>query len=177
MQVLYKNKGKGKNIMQPRMKEHELDPGRAAELLCVCETGRFTTISRDGYPYTIPVHFVYIDGKIYFHGRRQGHKMDNIANNSKVCFEIDALYGYIKQNAPAAACQVNSDYESVIITGDACVVEDLQEKKKVLTQIVTKYAPEMQGLPMPEKVIAVTAVVAVSIKTCTGKYYGNGGKQ
>ena len=40
----------------------------------------------DNYPYAISVNFLYEDGKIYFHGAKQGHKIDAIHKDNKVCF-------------------------------------------------------------------------------------------
>lgn len=38
----------------------------------------FSVIGDEGYPYTIPINFFYDedDHKIYFHGAREGHKID-----------------------------------------------------------------------------------------------------
>ena len=40
----------------------------------------FSVIGDEGYPYTIPINFYYeeADHTIYFHGAREGHKMDAI---------------------------------------------------------------------------------------------------
>ena len=40
----------------------------------------------DGYPYAVPVSYVYADGKIYFHSAPQGHKTDAITRDGKVSF-------------------------------------------------------------------------------------------
>lgn len=38
----------------------------------------FSVIGDDGYPYTIPINFYYdeTDNNIYFHGAKEGHKVD-----------------------------------------------------------------------------------------------------
>ena len=38
----------------------------------------------DGYPYALPIDFMYDDagGKIYFHCAREGHKIDAVRNDS-----------------------------------------------------------------------------------------------
>ena len=47
----------------------------------------FSVIGDEGYPYTIPINFYYeeADHTIYFHGAREGHKMDAIQKCNKVC--------------------------------------------------------------------------------------------
>ncbi len=30
--------------------------------------GLLSTVGMDGYPYGVPISYIYVDGKIYFHG-------------------------------------------------------------------------------------------------------------
>ena len=50
--------------------------------------GVLAVLGDDGYPYTVPLDFYYDegDGKIYFHGAKEGHKLDAIAKCDKVSF-------------------------------------------------------------------------------------------
>ena len=43
--------------------------------------GVLSVIGDDGYPYGIPLNHYYCeaDGKLYFHGAKEGHKLDAIA--------------------------------------------------------------------------------------------------
>lgn len=40
----------------------------------------------DGYPYAVPLNFVYDKGKLYFHCAPAGHKIDAIRRSDKVSF-------------------------------------------------------------------------------------------
>ncbi len=44
--------------------------------------GAFSVIGDDGYPYSLPINFYYDeeDNRIYFHGAREGHKVDALRN-------------------------------------------------------------------------------------------------
>jgi nitroimidazol reductase NimA-like FMN-containing flavoprotein (pyridoxamine 5'-phosphate oxidase superfamily) len=158
------------NQMQHRMKQNPLPYERVKEILAGQEVGRFVTVNKNGYPYAVPVHFVYYEGKIYLHGLLKGQKLDNIKGNRKVCFEVDQMHGYLKDGA-LNPCSVNTDYESIIILGDANIIQEFEFKQKVLDQIVQKYAPEMSHVGMSEKMVRGTAVVEIKINECTGKYY------
>ena len=50
------------------------------------------------------MNFVYEDGKIYFHGAKEGHKIDAIKNNPKVSMSIidqeDVIEEVILPNPP-----------------------------------------------------------------------------
>jgi len=48
--------------------------------------GVLSTVGADGYPYGVPVNYVYHNGCIYFHCATTGQKLDNISNNSQVSF-------------------------------------------------------------------------------------------
>ena len=50
----------------------------------------FSVIGDDGYPYTIPINFYYdeADNIIYFHGAKEGHKVDAMNRCDKVCLTV-----------------------------------------------------------------------------------------
>ena len=64
------------------------DRAEVEKALREAEVGRLGT-SVDGQPYVVPLSFAYHDGKIVFHGAKIGKKMENIARNPEVCFEVD----------------------------------------------------------------------------------------
>ena len=57
-------------------------------------SGVFSTMGEGGYPYGVPLSFVYIPdedgglGKFYFHSAKEGHKVDSIKALDKGCFTI-----------------------------------------------------------------------------------------
>ncbi len=48
--------------------------------------GVLAVLGDGDYPYAVPLDFLYRDGKLYFHGARQGHKLDAIRRHDKVSF-------------------------------------------------------------------------------------------
>ncbi|WNY23814.1 hypothetical protein MmiHf6_11350 [Methanimicrococcus hongohii] len=155
--------------MQSRMKTHQLSKDEINLLLKEEGVGRLATAGTNRFPYITPVHFVYDNQKIYIHGLIRGQKLDNIAANPNVCFEIERFETLIMpdDNSP---CDVNTQYKSVIITGTAKMVEDEKAKEDVLNKIVEKYTPILSGLPFGNS-IKGTGVIEISVKECTGKYY------
>lgn len=156
--------------MQHRMKTHQLTPGQVDTLLYQAEVGHLGTISEDGYPYVISMHFIYHDSKIYMHGLPKGQKIDNINRNPKVCFEVDELFGLLTESV-ITACNTEAKYNSVIIVGTAAIVKDIERKRKVLDKIVEKFTPQFAGHELPEKMVKGTAVIEIQIERCTGKYH------
>jgi nitroimidazol reductase NimA-like FMN-containing flavoprotein (pyridoxamine 5'-phosphate oxidase superfamily) len=155
--------------MQYRMKKHQLSEEQISEILTKAPVGSIATINENGYPYVVPVHFIYFDGKIYIHGLPRGQKISNISANEKVCFETHLMKGLILDEAP---CDVNTEYESVVIMGNAAIVKDNDLKEIMLNKIVEKYTPHLNGIKFPDNTMRGTSVIEVTVAECTGKYYG-----
>lgn len=104
------------------------------EILETAEYGVLSTIGEDGYPYGVPVNFVY-DGKdLYFHGAKEGHKIDNINFSNKVSFTVVV-------DTQVLPKEFNTKFRSVILFGDVAIATD-EERAKVFQLILQKYAPD-----------------------------------
>lgn len=156
--------------MQHRMKTHALTTEQVDELFARSLVGRIVTQNPDGFPYAVPIHFVYYKGKIYTHGLPKGQKIDNINQNSKVCFEVDEMIRFMYDGINIA-CDTNTEFNSIIALGNAKVLEDLDYKREVLNKVVDKYTPHFSGNTLPENMVKGTAVIEIDITECTGKYY------
>jgi hypothetical protein len=66
--------------------KQELSDEETAKILLDGKTGVLGVIGDGGYPYTVPVNYVFNGGKIYFHCAKSGHKIDAINNCDKVSF-------------------------------------------------------------------------------------------
>ena len=69
-----------------RRSRQQLENDETIEILRSGTTGVLGLTGDDDYPYTVPINYVYEDGKIYFHGARSGHKYDSIKNHDKVSY-------------------------------------------------------------------------------------------
>ena len=156
--------------MQNRMKNHQLTDNQIANLLAECTVATVATINRDGTPYITPIHFVYAEGKIYFHGLPAGQKLSNIKNNPSVCFNAYSMKGLL-YDPDEKPCDTNTEYESVVIDGKAELVDDIAEKGRILKAVVKKYTPMLTDKDLPENMVKGTAVICITPEKITGKYY------
>jgi len=132
-----------------------------------CPVGRLGTVGGDGYPSVKPLNFVYLDGRIYFHSAQSGEKIDDMARDERVCFEVDLPTTFVKaEEHPCAADQL---YRSVIIRGMAHLVGEREERLKALKGLMNKYQPEGGYGAFLEEKLAMTAVVRIDIVRMTGK--------
>ena len=71
-----------------RKKKNELSTEDTRQILREARRGVLAVNGEDGYPYAIPINFIYDEtaGRIYFHSSRTGYKLDAIKVCDKVCF-------------------------------------------------------------------------------------------
>lgn len=155
--------------MQPNMEKFHLSDDEIYALLDRVKEGVLGTVGKDGYPYCIPVNFVRIGNKIYFHGRKSGEKNENMEACDKVCLTAMETGGF--EITGPDGCNTTTVYESVIVRGTVRTIEDLDKKIAVLRAIIAKTVPERAGFPMKEERAAAAAVFEMSIETATGKYH------
>jgi nitroimidazol reductase NimA-like FMN-containing flavoprotein (pyridoxamine 5'-phosphate oxidase superfamily) len=133
----------------------------------VCRLGMIS----EGRAYVVPVNYGYESGALYFHGSRKGKKMEALAHNPEVCFEVDTDVSVVPGELP---CQYTTHYRSVIGFGRAVILEDDQAKAFGLRIIMRAHGGPQEGF-VPE-ILAVTAVVRIDIESMTGKSLPGPGK-
>ncbi len=117
------------------------------------------------HPYVLPLNFVYLDGCLYFHCARDGRKIDLIAADPHVAWEVDRQIDLIPADQP---CGWGIRYESVAGTGIASILTDEAEKAKALTALMTRYSGKTDWTFSHEQLGSVT-VVRIQIAEMTGK--------
>lgn len=135
------------------------------EILKNSDVSFLSTISvDDGYPYAIPMNHVYLDGSIYYHCSKKGHKLDNIKENSKVCVSAVSEYEFVPDKFTVG-------YKSVVVFGKASVVEDEDEKRMVLREVIKTYSTDYieAGNEYVEKLFKITDVIKVVPEKISGK--------
>lgn len=146
-----------------RRKDRLLPADKTMEILQICPWGVLSTADADGQPYGVPVNYVVIDGTIYIHCAKTGHKLDNIRANSRVSF-------CAVSKAATLAADFSTDFASVIAFGTAREA-DGDEKIRALKGFIEKFSPEhaAAGEAMIQRMQAVTQVIRIDVDHITGK--------
>ena len=71
-----------------RSKANMLTNEEVENILKTSPNGTLALYGENGYPYSVPVNFVYSDGKIYFHGAAEGYKLDCMKKDPHVSFSV-----------------------------------------------------------------------------------------
>lgn len=147
---------------------------KIAQFLNEEHVGRIASLDRDGFPQIIPMNFAFVNGAIYMHSHTRGEKLDNIKTNAKVGFEVDRELEFLPSyfSSPTDASQADTLYISVVIKGDAIIINDRNEKTLALNALMEKYQPEgkYERLTPEMHVIDEVAIIKVIPKTIRGKY-------
>ena len=119
-----------------RRKTKEIDIDSAKQLLVNSKRGVLAVNGDDGYPYAIPINYIYdeIASKIYFHGARAGHKIDAIKACDKVCFTV---YG----NETIKDMEWAPYWQSTVVFGRCHLIEDQIIAIDLVKKLATKYYP------------------------------------
>ena len=122
-----------------RRKNREISIDMAKQLLQTSRRGVLAVNGDDGYPYAIPINYLYDDEaqRIYFHGAKMGHKVDALRASDKVCFTV---YGNetIRTDTWAPFMQ------SVVVFGRCHLMEEGPEATRRIKQFAMKYYPSEQ---------------------------------
>ncbi len=149
-----------------RRKRQQLSPERVDEVLVRGTAGTLAVLGDEGYPYAVPLSYVYHNGHIYFHCARSGHKLDAVRNCNKVSFCV------IDQNKIVPA-EFTTYYRSVIVFGRAREVADPAELMDAMKALAAKYSPEQSEdafrIEMKVSGAAALCVLALDIEHKSGK--------
>lgn len=146
-----------------RRKDKELKVDGINEVLLKGKFGVLSTISPNGYPYGVPLNYVYKNGLIYFHCAKSGLKTDSIMKNNKVSF-------CVSEDIQIIPDKFSTKYKSVILYGTAAESEG-EEKKEGLMALIEKYSPDFleEGKNYIDRAISTVSVYKIEINHITGK--------
>lgn len=122
-----------------RRKDREvLDEVKIDKFIRNCDCCRIGFYDKENNEvYIVPLNFGYshVDNKrvFYFHGAKEGRKIELISKTKKVSFEMDSNHELI---VGKMACNYSERYQSVMGTGLISFVEDKDEKIAALNEIM-----------------------------------------
>lgn len=122
-----------------RRYKQEVSPEECRRILKEEKRAAFSVIGDEGYPYTIPINFYYDENehKIYFHGAKEGHKIDAIQKCDKVCFTT------WNQGFKKEGCW-EWNVTSVVAFGRVKIVTDRVVMEDMLRKLAAKYYPSAE---------------------------------
>ena len=157
----------GEPMMFRKMRrfKQQITEEECCEVLKNAKRGVLSLLGEDGYPYGLPINQWYCeeDGKLYFHGAKEGHKIEAIRKCDKVSF---CAYdeGYRKEGDWAL------NIKSVIAFGRISLVEDEDVARKICSHLVGKFTDDEEYLAKELKnALSRVQCLELRIEHMTGK--------
>ncbi len=118
-------------------KKQRLTEAECIDLLRAQLRGVLSVLGDDGYPYGMPINHYYSeeDGRLYFHGGKEGHKIDALRRHDKASF---CVYdeGFRKDGDWAL------NIRSVIVFGRIEFIEDRETVYRISKELSHKFTAD-----------------------------------
>jgi nitroimidazol reductase NimA-like FMN-containing flavoprotein (pyridoxamine 5'-phosphate oxidase superfamily) len=153
-----------KMFREMRRKRQALPEDACDEILRRNTSGVLAVSGDDGWPYAVPLSYVYADGKIYFHSAAAGHKLDAIAGENRVSF-------CVVDEDKVVPGEYTTYFRSVIAFGRARVLEDPAEKRAAFELLAAKYTPDDEAGRKAEidRFFQQARLVEIAVEHLSGK--------
>lgn len=147
-----------------RRRKQVLDEKETLEILANSSSGVLALLGDEGYPYTVPLSYVYSGGKIYFHGAKTGHKVDAIRGYDKASF-------CVVEKDEVVPDEYTTYFRSVVAFGRIRILEEESEIRSSIELLAAKYGPgskekDMQAI---EREYNALCMFELTIEHVTGK--------
>jgi nitroimidazol reductase NimA-like FMN-containing flavoprotein (pyridoxamine 5'-phosphate oxidase superfamily) len=155
-----------------RLPEYQRDEEWIRAFLHKAKVGHISSARQNGQPFLNPSTFWFDEEnhQIIFHSNVTGRIRSNIESNPKVCFEASELGKLLPSNV---ALEFSLQFRSVIVFGNARLIDDPQEARRVMYGLIHKYFPEMTAgkefREITDKELKRTSVYALQIEEWSGK--------
>lgn len=148
-----------------RRKKQQLDVSEAEDILRKGTSGVLALAGDNGYPYAVPMSYVYSGGKIYFHCAKEGHKLDSMLRCEKASFCVIAEDNIVPE-------EYTTYYKSVIAFGRITFAETPDELVEGARLLGEKYCPQGDEESLAreiDKYIDRLCIPILNIEHMTGK--------
>ncbi len=149
-------------LPEMRRKKQQLSREETEEILRRGSHGVLALLGNEGWPYAVPISYVYSNGKLYFHCAARGHKLEAIAREPRASFCVVDADEVIPE-------QFTTAYRSAIAFGRIRLLEDWGEKLRALEALGEKYSPGLDAAAETEKYKDSVCVLEMSIEELSGK--------
>ena len=147
-----------------RRKRQELAQKESIAILQKATSGTLALLGDNGYPYAVPISYVYHEGKLYFHSAVEGHKVDAIRQCDKASFCV------IEQDEVHPE-KYTTFFRSIIAFGKIHIIEDETEKLQMARMLGNRYNPDQDEALQKEleNGLARMLMIRFDIEHLTGK--------
>lgn len=179
-----------------RRKDREMPEAFGWQVVQEADYGVLSMVDQEGYPYSVPLSIVVIEGAVYFHSAHEGEKCELFQAYPEgkpvqlVCvkdvhvpdlYDEQTLDAYLDKGefGKVASKVFTTEFASAIVRGKVVEVKEEAEKRQALRGFCEKYTPTKQryveaSIAQSLNRTAVYKIVAESITAKRKKYDAEG---
>ncbi len=126
----------------------------------------------DDQPFVTPSNYFYDEAghRLIFHSNLTGRLRANLERHPRLCVEVSEVGRYLPSNV---ALEFSVQYRSVLVFGTVRILEDPQDQRNVLHQLITKYFGGLKlgedYRPVTDADLKRTTVYELKIESWSGK--------
>jgi nitroimidazol reductase NimA-like FMN-containing flavoprotein (pyridoxamine 5'-phosphate oxidase superfamily) len=142
-----------------------------AQILHILDTAKVLNLglSVNDEPYVVPMNYGYVmeDGKLtlYLHSAVKGKKLDMIQANPRVFFSMDCDRMPFEGRV---ACQYGLVYSSIMGSGTATLVDDVEEKKRAMSILMKTQTGG--DFTFEDRLVTIVTVIRIDVAEYTAKH-------
>ena len=138
------------------------------EALAIVDENQYAVLclnDPEGRPYGLPMDYVREGNSLYFHGSKEGRKVNSMKATPWACAVI------IGENE-IVPNKFGRKYKSVIVEGGIELIDEPEFKRQVMTWVVKRKSSDYfeKGLTVIEKMLDRVLVYKMNMETVSGKH-------
>lgn len=152
-----------------KMRRKDLEIRNPLEIEDIINSAQVVHIGLSGeeYPYVVPMTYGYEKQKLYLHCASQGHRIDLIRRDPRVCFQLECDVVFHPDDSKSSGLTLT--YRSVTGFGIARILEELDEKRDAIRILASHYCEKGTTVHRSEQALRNVTMLEISIQHMTGK--------
>lgn len=138
------------------------------KIIRACKTC-YLAMTENDIPYVLPMNFALADDFVILHSAQGGRMWETLEKNPNVCINWTLGEELAWQNV-RVGCSYRVKSKSVIVEGKAEIVEDLNEKTRLLRILMSQYSEREFKFGKPA--VVNVGIIKVPIQKISAKEFG-----
>ena len=148
-----------------RRKDLELSIEETYEIIDANKYAVVSLVDAEGLPYGVALDYIHKGNSLYFHGAKEGRKIEAMKANPRACAVIIGETIVVPE-------KFGRKYVSVVAEGPIELINDNEYKRQVMKWVVESNSPDYleKGYAIIEKMLERVFVYKMDIVNISGKH-------
>lgn len=148
-----------------RRKDLELSFEETYEIVDANKYAVVSLVDAEGFPYGVALDYIHRGNSLYFHGAKEGRKIEAMKANPRACAVILGETSVVPE-------KFGRRYVSVVAEGPIELINDTEYKRQVMKWVVESNSPNHleRGNTIIEKMVEHVLVYKMEIEKISGKH-------